>query len=117
MKLTISPSAARAAAFIAIVTRVFYALALESPGSRSGAWLSALLCAGPAALWLGCLLLLKRRSSPVAPRTAFLLVLLACALLDGFASMSTLARSAGYLALDRVPPKWLALPVGAALFW
>ena len=117
MKLTISPSAARAAAFIAIVTRVFYALALESPGSRSGAWLSALLCAGPAVLWLGCLIALKRRSSPAAAHTVFLLVLLACALLDGFASMSTLARSAGYLALDRVPPKWLALPVGAALFW
>ena len=116
MKLKISRPAAIAAAFVAVAARVFLALALDSGPLHNGAWLSALLGAFLSIPWLLCLAGLRRDGHSPQPlkRLPLRLLLLASALLDGGVVLSAVVRSAGYLALDRVPTIGLALPVCVA---
>ena len=103
----ISARSARAALFAAVTVRLFLGLAVELPTTHNGAWISALIGALLAAPWVVCTRH-DRLSGPV------LLVLTAA---DAATVLSSLARSAGYLALDRVSPLLLSLPVAAAALW
>lgn len=115
MKLRISPSAARAACFVAFAAKAFLDNAVTAPSTHNGAWLCPLLALLPVLPWALCadrLRICDRRRC--GPLYAVMLVLI---LLDGAENLSAIARSAGYLALDRVPVALLALPVCLALFW
>ena len=111
MKLTIGDGAARAAAFAAVAARVFMGLSIQVSGSGNGAWLSALLgglLALPWLLWLGA-------RPPAFPPLMALLSIATVA--DSAAVLSTIVRSAGFLALDHIPAIGLALPVGLSALW
>lgn len=115
MKSTVSMSAARAAAMSAVVARVFLGLVVDAPTTHNGAWLCALLGALLAAPWLLCLAPLRGYTR--ASRLPLDLVLMLAAMIDAATVMSTLTRSAGYLALDRSPALTLALPAALAVLW
>ncbi len=111
MRLRIGARPARAAALCAIAARVFMGLTVDMPTTRNGAWLSALFGALLAGPWLAFLRYARARGMLL--RSA----LLAVTVIDAAAVLAALARSAGYLALDRTSPALLAIPAGIALLW
>ena len=119
MRLAICRESALAAAFVAIVARLFIGLAVDDGAVHNGAWIAALLGTLPAIPLLLCMDRLPRRTGGRRNLALGILVplLLLAALADSGLVLSDLVRSAGYLALDRVPPYSLAIPVCAALFW
>lgn len=115
MKLSISPSAARAASFVAIVARIVLDNAVSAPSTHNGAWLCPLLALVLALPWALCADHLRRHAG--RRRRPLYAVLAAATALDGADNLCAIARSAGYLALDRVPVRILVLPVSLALLW
>ena len=111
MKLTISPKSACFAALAAVAARVFLGLMVDAPTTRNGAWLAAILGGLLAAPWVYCI----GRCKPCRELLAVPLALLTA--LDAASMFAALARSAGYLALDRSPAVVLLLPTGIALAW
>ena len=115
MKIRISPSAARAAGFVAVVAKVFLDNAVTAPSTHNGAWLCPLIALAPLIPWALCAEALRRLGRRhCGPLYAMLIAVI---LLDGAENLSAIAQSAGYLALDRVPVALLALPVCLALLW
>ena len=60
MKIRISPSAARAAGFIAVVAKVFLDNAVTAPSTHNGAWLCPLIALAPLIPWALCAEALRR---------------------------------------------------------
>ena len=119
MKLSVSRSAARSAAFAAVVARMFIGLALEQTGARNGVWLCPWFGALAALAWLIGLDRLSQASVPPRSPAALplALALLTASFLDSAMSACSIARTAGYLALDRIPLLLLALPACLAALW
>ena len=111
MKLTITHRSAAWALFAAAAARMFLSLAVGMPATHNGAWRSALL-GGMLMLPLVLCFDGMRRVS-----IALYAVSLLGAVLDAAAITGAVTRSAGYLALTRVPTVTLALPVGLAALW
>lgn len=111
MRLVIHARPARAAAHCAVAARVFLGLVVDLPAARNGAWLSALLGGLLAAPWLLSLRFVKKGARTLD------LALMLIAILDAGGVLSALARSAGYLALDRTSPALLLVPAALALIW
>ena len=119
MKLGISGEATTWAVFVSITARGCVALMLEAPaGLHNGAWLSALIGAVPVMLWLKWLESIATGDSSRHRLLIKLMspVLLAVTLMDGGIVLSTLVRSAAYLALDRRQTAMQALPLCLAVF-
>lgn len=117
VRLNICRRAAQAAALSSIAARIFLGLAVETPGLHNGAWLSALLGALPAALWLLCLEYVAGAGRGNAFRALISLFLLAVVLLDSSSVLSAITRSAACLALERESTVALALPACLAALW
>ena len=114
MRLMIDRRAARAAALVAVAARVFLGLTVGAPTTHNGAWISALIGALLAAPWFMCLAHIRARRRGTAPLRA---LLGAVSLMDAATVLAAVARSAGYLALDRSPTLLLALPAALAALW
>ena len=120
MKLGMSSEAMTWAVFVSVTVRGFIALALEAPtGLQNGAWISPLIGVVPVLLWLLWLENVAGEDSSHHYLAAKVLspVLLVVTLLDGGAILSTLVRSAAYLALDRRQSILQAIPLCLAVFW
>ena len=118
MRLSISRNAALAAAFCATAARVFLDLSLDCATIHSGIWISALLGVVPAFAWLWTMDgfqmdSLKNR----AVRAVVALSLLAASVTDASMVLSSIIRSANYLAPDRLPETILVLPAALAVLW
>lgn len=114
MKLGIRQKPAEYAVSAAVAARVFCGLAVDHPGLHNGAWLSAGI--GAALAWPVIMGFAKLKGNGAAkPALTALLALIN--LLDGAATAVKLTRSAGYLALERLPAPVLMLPIGLVLFW
>ena len=114
MRLSISAPAARAAALAAVAARLFMGLMVDAPTTHNGAWLCALIGGLLAAPWFLGLSVLKRSH---ADRKALDCALLVATLLDAATVLDAVARSAGYLALDRLPSAALLIPAALAALW
>lgn len=118
MRLRITRGPARAAALVAIATRAFLSNAVDTSITHNGAWLCPLIAAALMLPWLLCTEALRNGiDKHRGANTLVSVVLLPVLLLELGASLATVARSAGYLALDRVSIRLLALPVCLALAW
>lgn len=119
MRLRISRRAALPTAFVAAAARVLLALSLENAIPDNGLWIAAalgsLLALPPLAAldrFCGC----DDGGAPLFP-VPLALLLLAASALDAGAVLSTMARSAGFLATGGAPLWSLVLPICAAILW
>ena len=116
MKLTISGKPAAHAACAAMAARVFCDLMVDARALHSPAWISALL---GALLSLPAIFGYRRLNGGKGGVTVRLLefALTGSNLLGVTVVLSDLARSAGYLTLDRTSPLALLIPAALALIW
>ena len=119
MPLSMTRRAAESGLFVAVATRLFVGLTVDSDSIHNGGWLCALL---GAALCLPVVRYAQSRplrfQSQRAPVSRGLRVLLALLLsLDCAALLRLTAQAACYTALDRLPLYALMLPLLAALLW
>lgn len=114
LKLTVSHRSAAWAMFAACAARTFLALAVEMPATHNGAWLSALL---GGLLALPLVLCVDRMGGMASTDAPLRLILLLGTVIDTAACFGAITRSAGYLALNRVPTAALILPVILAALW
>ncbi len=116
MKQTISAKPAAHAACAAMAAMSFTDLMVDSAIPHGAAWISALL---GAMLSLPAALCYRRVGGEREKASALPLeiALTATNLLGAAAALSDLARSAGYLTLDRTAPPALLLPATLALIW
>ena len=115
MKLSISRSAAMAAAFTAIVTRILLALAVENGPIHNGVWISTLLGTLLAMPYLACLDGMRvARSFKGGLRKEMMALLLVATAMDASVIISTIIHSADYLSPDHFGTASLVIPVALA---
>lgn len=114
MKLHITHNAAAAAAFVAVATRIFVDLALDSLPIHNGVWIAALLGVLPAVPYLLCLDAVRAKA-PV--RRMLMLPLFGVTLLDASAVLSVVVKTSEYLTRNHVSVIALTMPVALAALW
>ena len=119
IRLHISSRAAESAACAAVAASTFCGLTVDSTALHNGAWISAIIGILPALLIASSYQKLRTVNGKTGRAAAALLNLI----LLGFNGIGTaeiltdITRSAGYMALDRVPEAALLIPAGLALAW
>ena len=119
MKLTLSRGAAFAAAFVAIVARLFLALAVDDGPMHNGAWIAALIGGLMALIYLTAIdaLIAGHGRSGGGMARAFYLPMGALALVDSARVLSALSKSASFLAVESTSAIAMVLPVCLAAAW
>ena len=127
MKLSISRNAITTSACVAIATRIFYGLVIDSPSLYNGAWISALIGALLAAPLIWCIhmtftdgnnaLLNGPFKTNTLPHLPLIIALILSASIDGAITARCIANSARYVAFDYIAMFYLLLPLFFAAFW
>ena len=127
MKLSISRTAITTSASVAITTRIFYGLMIDSPSLHNGAWISALIGALLAAPLIWCMhmtftggdnaLLNGPFKINTLPHLPLIIALILFSLIDGAITARCIANSARYVAFDYMAMFYLLLPLFFAAFW
>lgn len=126
MTLTVSRSAAAASACVAIITRIFFGLMIDSADLYNSAWLCiplGCLIAFPFLFALHKLLKSSNNSSlldlnkisPPMKTACFILMLLSW--YDGSLALVGIANSAGYIGFQNISPIYLTIPALIVGFW